>query len=152
MSKPYFIMLVGIPGSGKSRWAKEIVSEATAIVCPDNIRKGVSGDASTQTLNLEVWAIAKEQIAALLKEGKNVILDATNVDYRGWKDVIESLPECQMVAKLFEVEPEVACRRIEKDLAEKVDRSDVPDYAVYRCYGQYLHTKKIINYHFVEVT
>lgn len=49
-----------------------------------------------------------------------------------------------MVAKLFEVSPEVAYGRIKKDAAEKVDRCFVPEHAVYRYYGMYLYTKKVL--------
>ncbi len=149
---PYFIMLVGIPGSGKSIWTKEVQSETTAVVSPDEIRKVLTGSISSQSVNLEAWAQAKRDTVNWLCYGKNVILDATNVDASYWQDFIKGLPECHMVANLFEVEPLVACGRIEKDMAGKVNRSDVPEHVVYRMYGQYLHTKKIIDNFFEEST
>jgi len=149
---PYFIMLVGIPGSGKSKWSKEVKSETTVVVCPDEIRKEMCGDISNMSVIVEAWVEAKSQTVSLLKEGMNVILDATNVDASYWQDFIGDLPECQMVAKLFEVAPEVAYGRIEQDIMNNVDRANVPEYVVYRMYGQYLHTKKIICEFFTDVT
>lgn len=148
---PYFIMLVGIPGSGKSKWAKEVMSETTQVVCPDQIRKEISGNVGNQSVSVEAWAEAKSRTIFLLKEGKNVILDATNVNALQWQNFIGDLPECDLVAKLFEVDPEVACGRIAKDIENKVERTNVPDHAVYRYYGMYLYTKKVIGTYFEDV-
>lgn len=150
--KPYFIMLVGIPGSGKSKWAMEIQSEKTVVVNPDSIRKEMTKSPSDQSVNVEVWIQAKKNTIKHLEAGRNVILDATNVNAQEWQDFIEGLPECQMVAKLFDVDPEVAYSRIEKDIINGVERSNVPEYAVYRNYGMYLYTRKVICEFFTYVT
>lgn len=125
MSKPYFIMLVGIPGSGKSRWAQALVSKSTAVVSPDMIRKKISGSVSDQSVNIEAWIQAKIDTIEYLKASKNVILDSTNVNALEWQQFIKDLPECEMVAKLFEVPPEVAYSRIEKDIAYNIERCNV---------------------------
>lgn len=65
--KPFFIMLVGIPGSGKSRWAKAIQSEKTAIVSPDEIRREIN-NVSDQSLNIEAWIQAKKDVIKYLEE------------------------------------------------------------------------------------
>ena len=174
--KPYFIMLVGIPGSGKSRWAKEIRSKNTVIVCPDEIRKKLTGDISNQEFNSRVWFEAKLSVMNLLESGKNVILDATNVNtmYRedfmlglrsGFCTLLRShtLPDCTLIAKLFEIAPEIAYEYIQKDLKlvtkmAKLDpsiqiiRANVPEYVIYRMYGEYLYTKRVIKDEGFEVT
>lgn len=141
---PYFIMLVGIPGSGKTKWALEILSTDTLIVCPDEIRKMVGEDISDQSVNKKAWELAEKETISLLELGKNVILDATNVNALEWQDFVSRLPECQKAAKLFEVSPELAYRRIEMDIMHKKDRCSVPEHAVYRYYGMYLYTKKVL--------
>ncbi len=85
-----------------------------------------------------------EETISLLKSKKNVILDATNVNALEWQSFVDKLPPCKKVAKLFEVPPEVAYGRIVKDIESKVDRCHVPEHAVYRYYGMYLHTKRIL--------
>lgn len=73
-------MLVGPPGSGKSTLANQIQSEQMnfKIVCPDDIRKELTGDAANQDHNTEVFANVYSKISTHLSEGYNVIYDATN--------------------------------------------------------------------------
>lgn len=145
MDKPYFIMLVGIPGSGKSAWAREIKSVNTQVVCPDDIRKKIGESVSDQSVNVAAWVQAeKETITLLEKYGTNVILDATNVNVNEWQDFVSKLPECRKVAKLFEVDPDIAYGRIAMDIMHSKDRCHVPEHAVYRYYGMYLYTKKVL--------
>lgn len=148
--KPYFIMLVGIPGSGKSRWAIDIL--CTQIVCPDDIRKELGSSVSDQFVNQEVWDRAKEEVTNLLKSGKNVILDTTNVNTLYRQMFMDGLPDCILIAKLFDVEPEVAYGRLQKDLRKGRDRADVPEHVIYRMYGEYLYTKRVLEEEGFEVT
>lgn len=73
-------MLVGPPGSGKSTLAEQIRTEQMnfEIVCPDDIRKELTGDASDQDHNTEVFTKVYGRISMCLNEGSNVIYDATN--------------------------------------------------------------------------
>ena len=74
------IMLKGLPASGKSSWAKEQVSKGGYLrVSMDDIRASVFGG----------WSVKKEKACLRLrdemvrfgiKEGKNVIVDATNLN------------------------------------------------------------------------
>ncbi len=114
----------------------------TQIVCPDDIRKRIGENVSDQSVNAAAWDIAEKETKTFLSLKKNVILDATNVNAYEWQNFVSRLPECQKVAKLFEVDPGVAYRRIEMDIMHEKDRCHVPEHAVYRYYGMYLFTKK----------
>jgi predicted kinase len=142
--KPDFIMTIGIPGCGKSTWIKTLSGEE-ALVCPDSIRKELSGDISDQTLNTKVWVIAKERVVGALKAGHDVILDATNVSTYHRNLFIKDLPPCTLLAKVFDVEPAVAYGRIAHDVKNGVDRSNVPEDVVYRMYGEFLYTKRVLS-------
>lgn len=74
------IMLVGPPGSGKSTLARTIQSDFInfEIVCPDDIRQEITGDATNQEHNKEVFNKVYSRIAAYLNNGSNVVYDATN--------------------------------------------------------------------------
>lgn len=74
------LMLVGPPGSGKSTLAKQIRTEQMnfEIVCPDDIRKELTGNATNQDHNTEVFTKVYSRISTYLNEGYNVIYDATN--------------------------------------------------------------------------
>lgn len=75
--KGVLTVLVGLPASGKSTWAKENGGKAS-IVSTDEIRAELTGDAGDQSRNADVWEIAFSRAEALLRAGKNVIFDATN--------------------------------------------------------------------------
>lgn len=154
--EPVFLVLIGIPGSGKSTWLagleKKSLIEAKyvivnnlsfTVVCPDTIRQRLS-HISDQSQNDLVWQKAKERTIDRLERGVNVILDATNVNTSRRQEFIKGLPPCRKVAKVFSVGPEQACLRIKKDLDEKKQRSDVPEEAVYKMYGEFLYTIRVI--------
>lgn len=72
------IVGIGLPGVGKTTILKRLAGNTTAYVCPDDIRLALTGDASDQSRNQEVWEEAYRQIHAELDAGHNVIVDATN--------------------------------------------------------------------------
>lgn len=129
-SLPALILMIGIPGSGKSTWISQNQSENTVVVSPDDIRRELSGNVSDQTQNAKVWFLVKERTSAALKAGKNVILDATNVASKSRKRFLTGLPPHKLQAKRFEADPNETHRRIRKQIENGEDRSDVPHSAV----------------------
>jgi predicted kinase len=138
------LLLIGIPGSGKSTWLKQLPGNFE-IICPDQIRKRLSGgDISDQTLNVQVWEEAKKRTVEALQAGQDVVLDATNVNTTRRREFLAGLPECLKKAKIFDISPEEACQRIKADLEIWKDRAAVPDEIVYRMYGEFLYTEKVL--------
>ncbi|HOX40015.1 MAG TPA: AAA family ATPase [Candidatus Brocadiia bacterium] len=74
---PTLHLLIGLPGSGKSTWASRNAGDAE-VVCTDDIRESLTGDPADQTRNVIVFRKAMRHIRAALKEGRDIILDATN--------------------------------------------------------------------------
>jgi predicted kinase len=151
---PTFIMTVGIPGSGKSFWVFNCKkfdwigkisgyhkNSENIIICPDQIRKELTGSISNISRDKEVWKLAKLRVMYYLKEGKNVILDSTMVKSSSRKDFIKELPLCFRYAKIFECTPEIVKQRIAKDIEDKIDRSHVPDEVVDRMYENFIKDK-----------
>ena len=136
-SPPDLVFTIGIPGSGKSTWIRS--QPGYVVVSPDGIR-GELGDITDQSKNAQIWTIAKSRVADALKQGRNVILDATNVDSSRRLEFIRGLPEHTLKAKIFQVDPEVAKQRIKADLENKIQRSNVPDYAVDLMYRDFKNT------------
>lgn len=67
-------MMVGLPGSGKSTYTKELSKDLDAIICSsDTIRKELCGDINSQDKNEEVFKILHNRIKENLKNGKSVI-------------------------------------------------------------------------------
>lgn len=80
MNKPRLIMMVGIPGSGKSSWSKELSERYNAeIFASDKLRKELWGDENIQGNNKELFKELHKRIICALKESKNCIYDATNI-------------------------------------------------------------------------
>lgn len=78
---PKLIVMVGLPGSGKSYIAKKL-SESnnnTVVFSSDNYRLRVCGDENCQDRNQEVFTLLYKELREALVEGKECIFDATNV-------------------------------------------------------------------------
>lgn len=73
-------VMIGPPCSGKTTYIREILKIVPnqQVVCPDDIRIELTGDAADQTGNSEVWQIAYRRAEEALRLGKVLIFDATN--------------------------------------------------------------------------
>lgn len=146
-SLPNLILLMGIPGSGKSTWAKEYVFKCDAsytIVSSDDIRKQLTGDINDQSKNSEVWEVVFNQVSGALKNRRNIILDATNVRTDLRRVLVRQLPDCNRFIKLFPVDKSSAKQRIAKDLAKGVVRSEVPDMIIEKMYASFLESQSVV--------
>ena len=78
--KPVFVMMVGLPGSGKTYYAEENLVKKYGFTRygSDDIREEM-GDVNDQTKNAEVFEELHKRIISSLKEGKDTIMDATNL-------------------------------------------------------------------------
>ena len=78
---PKFIMVVGLPASGKSTLAEKLKEEYNAeIISSDNLRKELYNDEQNQEHNGEIFNEMMKRTIAYLKKNKNVIYDATNIN------------------------------------------------------------------------
>lgn len=78
-----FIMMCGLPASGKSTYAQKLAKEQNAnIHSSDEIRKELSGDINNQDINKLVFKTLHNRVKEDLRNGKNCIYDATNISYK----------------------------------------------------------------------
>ena len=78
---PIFHMLVGLPGSGKTYYVnKHLKRENTTILNSDEIRKILLGSEEAQWGNSIVFNTMNYAAIENLKQGRNVIYDATNIN------------------------------------------------------------------------
>jgi adenylylsulfate kinase-like enzyme len=76
---PILHFLIGVPGSGKSTFAKLISQLGNCeIISTDNIRAELYGDAAIQGDWKQVEAEVIQRIYTILQAGKSIIYDATN--------------------------------------------------------------------------
>ena len=95
MNLPKLIIMVGLPGSGKSTRAKELAAleKSCEILSSDAIRKELSGSEQDQTQNDEVFRLLYQRVNEFLSEGKSVIIDATNTTLKSRRRI---LSECKI--------------------------------------------------------
>ncbi|WAX16467.1 hypothetical protein LC76P1_00030 [Lysinibacillus phage LC76P1] len=79
MSK--FILLCGLPASGKSKISEQLAVKYNAkVFSSDEIRKELTGTYEDQSKNGKVFDILHKRIKDALIAGENVIYDATNIN------------------------------------------------------------------------
>lgn len=77
--QPSAVMMVGVPGSGKS-FVAEWLSQATnyPILSSDATRAELTGNENDLTRDKEVWSLLYSRAQELLGSGQSVIIDATH--------------------------------------------------------------------------
>jgi len=130
-SKKVYVM-VGISGSGKSRYLKNV--DPKYIVSPDDIRRELTGDVSDQSMNAEVWPTAKIRMKVALRRYGKVYLDATNVNKWLRVEFMADFNGAQKIAVVFESDVETSLERVNKDIENGVDRSVVPESIIRKQY------------------
>lgn len=125
------IITLGIPGSGKTTWRKNFISKNPdwKVICPDDLRKEVTGNISDISQDTKVWRIAVSLLEEYLSNKKDVIFDSTacNIVTQKRLENIAKKYNTIILYKIFEVSSDIAKERIKKDLDFNVDRSKVPD-------------------------
>ena len=124
VKSPLLIVMVGLPGSGKSFIAKQLaeVNDDIVIVSSDAIREEFYGDANDQSHNDKVFRIVNKRLKEGLIAEKKVILDATNISKKRRKALLRDLKYPKSMAIVMAV-PEYICK--ERD--EERDRHVGPD-------------------------
>lgn len=74
-----FIMLVGVPASGKSTYAAALEKKGYHVHSSDAIRKELSGSEENQECSKEAFRILHERVKRDLKNGVSCVYDATNL-------------------------------------------------------------------------
>ena len=90
-------IMVGLPASGKSTYAKRFESENTIVLSSDEFRKRLLGDENSQENNDLVFKTLYKEARELLKIGKNVIIDATNINIKARRRVLSNFSDLDIV-------------------------------------------------------
>jgi predicted kinase len=90
--RPTFILLVGIPGCGKTSFAEELKNETTIHLSSDAIRQEIYGDENCQDDPGRVFNIMHERTLYALRNGYDVIYDATNITRKSRLSILKQLP------------------------------------------------------------
>ena len=97
--KPTLIMMVGLPASGKSTFAKQYAEKNEfAIVSSDKVREMLYGDESIQGDSKDVFETVHTMVLDNLKRGIDTIYDACNIHKHHRVEFLDrvnaEVPEC----------------------------------------------------------
>lgn len=146
-----FAITVGVSGSGKSRLGRELELHANFTrICPDDIRKELTGDISDQSQNGRVWKEAYARVAQALQRNEDVIFDsiATTRKTRNQLREAATAGGAESVAYLLmDSLSEQRCRdRVAADITRGVMRSNTlaDDAIITRQHQAFLDTVRSI--------
>ncbi len=95
MEETRFLMTVGVAGSGKSTFCKDIIGDREDIIhlSSDKIREELYGDEDTQEDHARVFKIMEDRAKEELQKGNHVIYDATNLSRKKRAHLLRQLPK-----------------------------------------------------------
>lgn len=93
--KQRLIVMVGLPASGKSTTAKDIIGDRDDIVylSSDLLRLELFGNIDDQSHNGEVFNEMAKRTKEVLKNGKHVVYDATNINRKRRRGLLQQIPK-----------------------------------------------------------
>ena len=125
---------VGISGSGKSTYLNKL---NVPVVCPDDIRKELTGDISDQSQNPKVWFEAYQRLKDYIARDEDVAFSATNLGMQNMYEVDRLACEAgnenvELIVLWFDdSEDWTVCQdRVKADIENGVDRSKTADVIV----------------------
>ena len=109
MNKPTLFVMVGLPASGKSTYAKNLALKYNAkIFSSDKLREELLNDVNNQDHNADIFTELHRRIKNHLSSGGNAIMDATNISSkkrRAFLSELKNIPctkECHIIATPYE--------------------------------------------------
>ena len=162
LNQPTVIMLVGIPGSGKSTWIKDFLSacadkDSWTVLGTDLIidehaeERGISYQEANKTLNRKkVESKFKAQLRDAFKKNMNVLWDQTNVGRNARAKKLAMIPATYNVeAVVFELDRDEVNRRLAKRQTET--GKFVPNFVVDQMMADYSRPSKTEGFSKVQV-
>ena len=119
-----FVMLVGIPASGKSTYGENLKQNGYNVHSSDAIRKEMYGDENNQSDNQKVFHELHRRIKDDLQNGISCVYDATNLNMRRRIAFLDEIKKfsCRKKCVLFAV-PVDECKRRNENRERKVPDS-----------------------------
>lgn len=143
------IVVSGVSGSGKSTISKKISENGGGIkiVNMDNIREEMTGDASNQTMNDEVFKEMCKRIRKELSKKNSVIVDNTSVSSKDRKTYLKFFDGLFSESYLIFVDTDIETCKKRNSLRERV----VPEYAIDKQFKRLEYPKETENFTYIEI-
>ena len=122
---------VGLPGSGKSTYVKNFIKDKDIeYLSSDSLRAVYGKSEEDQTVTPLVFGHIKKKVDEFLKDGKNVLVDATSVNRKERSDYINTAKKygAKVVAIVFKMDRQGLIDR-NKKRGEQGGRV-VPDFVI----------------------
>ena len=138
MGKIY--LSVGISGSGKSRLAKLVCNNEIIELNADEYRKKICGDINNQSFNKLVFQDIDRDMAKYLAGGYSVFLSNTNLHSSSIKEIAKnfSFNDVDVFIMKDSNDLELCWSRIQKDIEEGKERSNVPREILEKQYENFI--------------
>jgi predicted kinase len=142
-NKPKLLCLRGLPASGKTTYAKELANKGWVRVNKDDLRAMLNNSKFSKDNESYILALRDEIIISSLVQGKNVVVDDTNLDPKhliAFESIAgEFLSDFEI--RFFDVDVKECIRR--NALREK----PVPEKVIYTMYERYIKPpQQVIEY------
>ena len=122
------IVTVGLPGSGKTTWARQ--QSGYVVLDSDDIREELCGDAATQCNPKTIFDTLYQRALDAINGGNSVIICATNIKRKDRLRLIKffrnATPDVYLCALMFATPYNECCRR--NEMRDRV----VPPEAMHR--------------------
>lgn len=132
-TKPFAVMMIGLPGSGKSTWIKENLPGVKVLSTDDFIEQYAASKGKTYS---EVFAKAaplasakfEQELKKAAKNGESVIIDQTNMGKKARVNKITPFKDHYKVAIMVSADPTELKLRL-RHRAEKTGKH-IPDKVI----------------------
>ena len=148
---PEFIMLVGIPASGKSTFTKQLLASHPeknyAVLSTDDLlddwaeAEGLTYPQAFQKYAGRAEKLFKIHLRQAINNKRNIIIDRTNLTPKSRGKLLRLLPgEYKTKAVVFDVEPNEVARRL--DVRAKETGKVIPDNVIANMISSYVPPTK----------
>jgi predicted kinase len=144
---PIFIMLVGLPASGKTYFTNKYRQQGYKIHSSDDIRVELFGDVNYMGNNGLVFQTLHDRVREDLQKGYNVVYDACNIKYKSRANFLTSISDilCDKACYFM-------CTPYEKCLERnKARERQVPEKVIKDMYHNFDIPMYFEGWHFIDI-